>query len=424
MSYETVLQGLAVHAQGDQNVFATPMDYRDGMVFTVHVEPPDESGRDGVNLHTVVRKGTRQSNGTWLWVSTLIEPRTILDEWHTQASIAVDEEGYVHVAYNMHNLPWQYVISKRPYDISEFDFKGQAITQAEIERTKFENKTNFPDVGSAAIPGNQVTYPMFFKDRYGSLYVTYRFAVKPSRRFEQRAFGAGIAKYSIAEHKWTAIGGNASFAATDSKAASVQMPFAFQDGYTVYLPTLAFSQDNHMHVFWNWRPGVAGMETIRPSYATSPDGIAFFNAKGATVALPIKFDTSTPVTGVANEEQFYAAKSVAVSASGMPMVIMQPALGKGRQIWSLDKSAGRFIKEEAPAAATTLIVDKQGRQWAFASGLRVFMRASELSNWDEIGTIGINMCNPRIGYYPDESRFVVHAKSCTSGTVSIVTFRR
>lgn len=428
IAVEKILTDSPLHAQGDLNVFAVPFDYTNGMVFTVHVEPGNGTGREGVNLRTVVRKGTRQADATWTWESHLIESRTILDTWHTQASIALDKKGYVHIVYNMHNFPWQYVISDKPFDISSFTFKGQTVTQPEIDRAKFENKTSFPDIGSAAIPGNQVTYPMFFKDKHDDLYITYRFAVKPNRPWEQRAFGAGIARYDTADLTWHAIGGDVSMTTNDaklptSKQTAIQKPFAYEDGYTVYLPTLGFDSANNMHVFWNWRRGEAGMETIRPSYAISPDGIHFFDIAGKSLSIPIDFSHSVPVTGINNEDPYYAPKSVALTPQGNPLVVMQP-LGVGRQIWSLNKAEKRFIKEESPNAASTIVIDKQGRQWAFATGLRVFMRPDTASRWEDMGNIGQNLCNPKVTYYPAESRFLVHVKSCTNNSASIFSFRR
>ena len=48
--------------------------------------------------------------------------------------------------------------------------------------------------------------------------------------------------------------------------AAKQYPLIFEEGYAVYLPTLAFDSKNRMHVFWNWRHSQAGMDTVRPSH--------------------------------------------------------------------------------------------------------------------------------------------------------------
>lgn len=427
MAFETILSGLPVDPQGDENVFATPFDYRAGMVFTVHVEPPDAAS-NGANLQTVVRKGTRQTDATWTWESHVIERRTLLDPWHTQGSVALDKTGRVHVAYNMHNMPWQYSVSTAPYTISDFDFRGQAVTQAELNTVKFENKTPFPHIGTAAIAGNQITYPMFFKDRANELYITYRFALKPARAWEQRAFGAGIARYDTATNEWQALGSKVSITTRDAalpagQLHATQTAFAYQDGYTAYLPTLGFDHNNAMHVFWSWRQGEAGMDTTRPSYATSADGQRFFNADGSPLTLPANYQRSMSIEGPAGQGQFYAVKSVAVASNGNPMVIVQPIPG-ARQLWRLNSATGRFMMEPSPFGASSLVVDKQGREWAFATGLRVLMRPSAAERWQDMGEIGRNLCSPYVQYYPQESRFMVHAKSCDARLAYLFTFRR
>ena len=41
----------------------------------------------------------------------------------------------------MHNMPWQYVVSRQPYNIREFEFRGQAVSDDELATVKFRNKT-------------------------------------------------------------------------------------------------------------------------------------------------------------------------------------------------------------------------------------------------------------------------------------------
>lgn len=97
----------------------------------------------------------------------------------------------------MHNLPWQYQVSLAPHDISAFEFRGQEISDAEFDRYYIENKTSFPTQGTADIPGNQISYPAFYKDAIGDIYVTYRFAAQPSLAYKDRHFSSAIAKYDL-----------------------------------------------------------------------------------------------------------------------------------------------------------------------------------------------------------------------------------
>ncbi len=425
---EVILPPTAVDAVGDRSVSATPFDYYKGDVYTVHVEPSDGSGRDGVNLRTVVRKGTRNASGQWSWTSSVVESRTIRDEYHTQASIVVDKLGYIHTAYNMHNMPWQYSVSKNPGDISSWEFRGQAITQSDIEKVKFLNQTSFPQLGSAAIPGNQITYPMFFKDRLGDLYITYRYSLKPAQPWEQRAFAGGIAKYDTTSRSWKSVGGPVEITGFDAQLEpgqlnATQMPFAFQEGYSVYLITLTFDQSNGMHVFWHWRENGAGEKVTRPSYAYSPDVSKFYTSKGASYNLPVNLNTADIVSQVAPVVEYYAQKSADVFIDGKPAVVLNPASGV-RTITYLNKTTGMWSPPVVtPWGATEVVVDKAGNQWMFVSGLQVFKRSAALGNWVQVGQIGTALGYPRAQYIPSEDLFIVHAKSSDGANASIVSFK-
>lgn len=424
---EVILPPTLVDAVGDRSAFATPFDYYNGEVFTVHVEPSDGSGRDGVNLRTVVRKGKRNASGQWTWTSSVVESRTLRDEYHAQASIALDKLGYVHVAYNMHNMPWQYSVSKNPLDISSWEFRGQAVTQSEIEQVKFLNRTPFPQLGSAAIPGNQITYPMFFKDKLGDLYITYRYSLKPAQSWEQRAFAGGIAKYDTTSRLWKSLGGPVQITAMDAQLEpgqlnATQMPFAFQDTYSVYLITLTFDANNGMHVFWHWRDDGAGEKVTRPSYAYSPDGINFYTSNRVSYNLPVNINTTDIVSNISPEKEYYAPISAAVNVDGNPSVVFSPVAG-GRTITYLNTTTRIWSSSElTPWGASEIVVDKDGNQWMFASGLQVFKRRIGSASWLQVGQIGNGLGYPKVQYIPSENLFVVHAKTNDGNNTTIVSF--
>ena len=54
----------------------------------------------------------------------------------------------------------------------------------------------------------------------------------------------------------------------------------------------------------------------------------------------------------------------------------------------------------------------------------IFMRNGIGKAWDEVGQLGHDLCSPKVQYIVEESRFVLHAKSCSGGYVSIYSFRR
>lgn len=420
------LPATPVDAKGDLSVFVTPLAYRDGEVFSVDVEPPASGGLPDIDLRTVVRKGVQLANGAWQWQTKTLDDRTIRDPYHAQASLGLDPRGYVHVAYGMHNMPWQYSVSQKPLNISSFVFRGQPITPDELRAVKYLNHTPFPGSGIAAIPGNQVTYPMFFNDRHGALYLTYRFATRPARSWDERGFAGAIAKYDTNTGQWHAIGGALPIAAGDATiqdGRTAYHPFAFQNGYSVYLITLAFGPHNGMHVFWNWRPHGAGMNTILPSYAYSPDGVHFYKADGTPYHLPITVAQSGVIGNMSPSEQFYAPKSVAVLPNGDPLVILQPLQG-GRVMYALDRQTGTWsAPEPSPDGASQIVVDNQGRIWAFATGLKVFMKPALTSPWLAMGTVGSALCYPNVLYVPAEARFIIHAITCGGHHATIVSFQ-
>lgn len=198
-------------------------------------------------------------------------------------------------------------------------------------------------------------------------------------------------------------------------------PFAYQHKHTVYLPTLSFDRMNRMHVFWNWRVGEAGMTTVRPSYAWSQDQQTFFDAGGAPVELPISFSAATPVAGLADAEEYYAPKSALVHLDSAPAVVMAMVKG-GRRLWSLDRETKRFSAEELPLAASEVVADEEGGEWAFATGLKVFKRSGKSERWQFVADIGKDLCNPRAIYAKVERTMYLHAKSCDGSKAFIYRF--
>jgi hypothetical protein len=422
LSYEVILPETKVDADGDTNSFATSFDVVNNQVFTAHVESAVNTPYD-LNLRTVVRSGEKIS-GKWIWQHKVIESQTILDPYHTQASIAVDKNGYVHVVYNMHNMPWQYSVSTMPYDISSFEFKGQKINYQEKRLVKTYNKTPFPTPGEAKIPGNQITYPTFFKDNHGELYLTYRFALKPALAWENRAFAGAIAKYNAINKIWSQLGGVVEVSSTDAKTKdtkkTIYRPFAFQDRTSVYLTTLAFDYKNNMHGFWGWRIGGAGAKQQYPSYFQTKDGHDFYRSDDTLYKLPINIKEAEKINNNSQEE-YYHPKSVAVLSSGHPVVVIH-SIKEGRQLVYYNKSTGWSKPEPTPWGASEIVVDKYGRVWAFATGFKVFVKDSIDKQWQLVGDLGNNLCSPKIKYIYEQNKFFVHGKTCDKEKVTIISF--
>lgn len=435
MSLAVVLPPLTVDP-ANASAFATPLAYRDGVVYTVNVEPGDDSDTD-VGLHTVVRRGARDSDGHWRWRSHLLDAHTVDDPYHTEASIALDKRGYVHVVYNMHYLPWQYSVSRQPDSIAAFEFRGQHVPPQERD-SALRGKVGFPGPGTAAIPGNQITYPAFFSDRDGELYVTYRYAVKPKRGWYERLFAGAIARYDVETRRWQQLGeavrqSRADVALPEGVASAMTHPFAMQPGWWVYQIRLAFDRDNGMHATWMWRKGNAGPDSTRPSYAYSPDtGAHFYRSDGSRYALPITLDNVELITPKALAERapdgFYNPASVAVSAGGNPRMSVQ-TIGGRRYAVRLGADGRWHGPDKVSYDARQTVFDSKGYQWAFATGLIVLRRrvnaaGAPESDWHNVYSGG-GLCHPRVQWAEHERAFYVHANilddgDCRDDRVTIV----
>jgi hypothetical protein len=416
---ETVMPPVAVDPDGDVNVFSSPFYYRNGMIFVVHVEPPPAGmAETPLNLRTVVRKGVLDADGRWQWQATTLEPRTLKDGYHTQGSIALDRKGYVHVVYNMHDMPWQYSVSRLPYDIRRFEFRGQSLSQEMLAIVKLENRSPFPDVGSAAIPGNQITYPRFFVDRKGELYITYRYSLRPARHWGERAFGGGLARYDTATRRWKSLGGALTISKEDAQLPGdvtqyTQHPFAFDEHYIVLYIELAFDKNNGMHAIWTWRYSGPGGDTVKPSYAYSPDGGAhFYRADHKTLyTLPINYADADEITDVPGP--YWAEKAIAAFDPEKPELILFPIGGPRRLFSRVQPSDGHYWQSDgdSPWGATDLVIDKEGVQWLIASGLKIFTRKYMWQPWVMVLDMQQQYRQPRVEYVSEENALYIHAKS-------------
>jgi len=355
---DVIIDNIDVHPT-NAAVFNTPIVVFKNNVYFVTVESPkNKTDFNEYNLLTVVYKINLQNN---IIDKKIIDSNTIEDRWHTQPSIGIDEEGYIHIAYNMHNMPWQYVISKNPEDISEFEFKGQKISIEDIKKVKKENKTNFQTIGEGVIPGNQITYPAFFNDKFRGLYITYRYKLKPSRKWDDRASAGGVAKYDSKKKKWMAIGGpvrisDEDVVLTNKADVPVSDPFLYSDSHEPYLIQLAFDSANNIHASWLWREGGAGPDCSNPSYLKLTN----------ETKLPISFNYKNFIDS--SERKYYAPSSITVDKNNNVWVINCP-VNETREVININKSK----KYKTPSGANIILSDKYGNKFYFASGPRIYI---------------------------------------------------
>lgn len=412
------------------NSFATPIAFYQGSIYVVGVEPPLRSN-NGVNLRTVIRKGSER-DGRWQWEASVIDESTLDDIYHTQASIAIDKAGYVHVAYNMHHMPWQYAVSKRPGDITAFDFKGDKVSFHDKATVKHLNKTPFPSIGTAAIPGNQITYPAFFYDRQGDLYLTYRFATRPRKSFWDRGFAYGLARYDVPSKRWTALGAPIRVTPADAVlpggvSETMINAFILAEGWQPQLLRLSFDRNNRMHLSWTWRESYGDSPFVRPSYGYSRDNDSmFYRADGTKYSLPLRFKDSglvipdRPDTPLGSPLAF-----VSVDPNGTPYVVTMEK-GKPSQVrhyrWDVNEWSDG---DPTPGGAQMIEIDDSDRQWAFATGLDIFMRDETTVKWTKIYDDPSQL---RFGYFKvlhlhNKNQFLVYAQSVDGKSAKVYDIR-
>ena len=353
------------------NLFATNIAYYQGSVFIAAVEDREDFPKSW--RATVIHQGRQNAKGIWYWSATVIDKQTLPDRYHTVPSIGIDEEGYIHIAYNMHNMPWQYAISDTPGSIRHFRFLGQSMTFNEKVLVAVFNKTPFRGAGRGLIPGNQITYPAFFNDQSGRLFVSYRFAGKPARSFSERMLSAGIARYDSRHKQWQAIGGEIPLSESDivvdkNNPLRPSIAFAAHSHWTSYLPRLVFDKDNGMHVFWFWRQGNPGRDVSQPSYAFSPDlGESFYRSTGQRYQLPITVDSAEKIPVIPASAHFWPRLYGAMSEQGVS-VLLQESNGR-HDLLKLDLPLQKWRLDDAPPyGASTRFTACNGQEWAIATG--------------------------------------------------------
>jgi len=404
------------------NALQSSIANHNGRVYTANIEPGAEGDVNGIGLHTVLRQGQRSDNGKWSWTAHLIEDRTVYNPWHTAPAVGVDQHGYVHVAYNMHNTPWQYVRSVNPENISEFEFLGQAVSTDELHALKYRNRASFPDLGTAAIPGNQITYPDFTRDQSGALHVAYRYAARPDRSFSQRTMSAGIASYDVESRTWSPVGGNLQLNEGDWQARrgsrNDSVPFGASTGWTAASPQLAFDANNRMYAGMSWREGLAGVQYTRPCVFFSDDKVNFHAPQGGEQALPVTVENCSN-KGLQAWDQFYNMASLVVDQSGV-IHYLAHSLSEGVVMFSRGPDENSWRRERGLNGVSDLFVDREGSLWAVASGLRLFKRDKNESKWRTVfHNAQGNDCFPRVSTDINKQFVYVHTQACDKKSVSV-----
>lgn len=177
--------------------------------------------------------------------------KTILDSkiaWdsHNFTEIIVDEQGYIHVSGNMHNVPLNYWRSERPYDASAFEAIHYMTGTEE----------------------NRVTYPHFLQTNQGDLLFHYRHG----------GSGNGYEVYN----QW--------IPETKTWKRFLDQPLIDGEGEkNAYMSGPFYEKDGHYHLYWVWRQSPDCSTNHDFSYARSKDLIHWESPTGEPVVSPMVF---------------------------------------------------------------------------------------------------------------------------------------
>lgn len=195
---ETTVTDVAPHCNNSLN---TPLArYRDSVYWAYVSETPGLTPSElrvsirQVELPGVARPDTSGDypSITYHFKNNTNEPTdhelTVLanDVLHTAPSVGVDRDGYIHVTGGMHHSEWDYCISDEPGSIIEF--------------------TRINPTDASCPPHDRITYPQFFNDRDGRLYLNYR--AKFSADWHNGTTHGAMAVFDESSRTWEEIGDN------------------------------------------------------------------------------------------------------------------------------------------------------------------------------------------------------------------------
>lgn len=426
MSGSTFLQALEITEvanfevdESSTNTFASPVTMWRDKLFTANVEPA--SGLLS-SPQTVVREyvvaGLNQ-----LVNKNVVDPATAANKYHTQASIAADIDGYVHVVGNMHNEPWKYWLSEHHGSAERFNYRGEAYLQTEGLR-----ELDPRSFGSAAIPGTQITYPRFHQDRKGELYISFRQALRPARDFKDRAYGLGLARYQRASKAWESLGAKPELAAEDYQGSPESLPnvIAYEPGMTLYYPSVYFDRRNALHMAWPWRLGIAGNAMLGFSYLRSADDKQWHDVSGAGVSMPLRFYNE--VTGrqqtplIADEQApYFAYSSLWLDPDSRTPTLLRHSHRYGRHYLSYDQHAKHWGQSIAsPNGASRIVADDKGNLYGFSTGLAIYQFQS--GQWRELWHQPLTQpreCHVKVVVDYRHRAFLIHSQECDGQRVHL-----
>jgi len=174
---------------------------------------------------------------------------------HNYITMAIDDDGFLHLSGDMHNVPLIYFRTERPRDITTFQKIPSMVGRDET----------------------RITYPRFFRGPGGEFIYTYR----------QGGSGNGEQVYNVYDHQ------------SQTWRRLLDQPLVTGEGkMNAYLQGPSRGPDGYWHLVWIWRDTYDCSTNHTLSYARSRDLIRWERSSGEPINLPITIATGDVIDPV------------------------------------------------------------------------------------------------------------------------------
>jgi len=257
----------------NQAAWWSPIAYANDALYVSYLAP--NSPEDDVFV------AKRDASGTWTVEDTGFDSR--YDVGHTQTSIGIDGDGFIHLFYGMHGDPISYAQSNQPNSVSG----------------------GFTGSSPAAFGGTagEYTYPNLATTPNGDVYMIIR-----DRRDNYLDQTGRFYHFNNQANTWSEL-----------------PPFAGQSGTTVYPDEVYADPSGDLHIIWEWALGGASGSRQYGSYARySPEKNKFYKADGTAYPEgPVSLEEADIFQGLDGAEfgghGFQSAK-MTLDEQGRPIV--------------------------------------------------------------------------------------------------------
>lgn len=213
--------------------------------------------------------------GSLNWEIIKTDIRQDCSDAHKSISLAIDGEGYIHLAYGMHSSRMLYRKSLEPYGLnfSPIEYMIDSIQE------------------------QRVTYPEFYKKSNGNIIYAYRSGYSGNGDLV-------LNEYSLVTHSWKRV--------LDKVIDGENCRNAY---WQMYLDS-----SDAFHLSWVWRETSDVSTNHDLCYAYSSDGMNWKNSKAQLYSIPIKIREAEFAWLIPQNSELINQTSMAVDESGHPFI--------------------------------------------------------------------------------------------------------